>query len=97
MTQETPATKEITITHGNGSTQTLTVAYDFDESSIVPVTKETFDSSILQKRVEDSLKYLTETDWYVSRKAETGADIPQDILLKRQQLREFISVNRNPN
>ena len=32
-------------------------------------------------------KYLKDTDWYVSRKAETGKDIPSDILDKRAQAR----------
>ena len=32
-------------------------------------------------------KYLAETDWYVTRKAETGKDIPDDIVTKRQEAR----------
>lgn len=32
-------------------------------------------------------QYLAETDWYVTRKAETGAAIPSDILTKRAQAR----------
>ena len=32
-------------------------------------------------------KYLAETDWYVTRKAETGKDIPDDIATKRQEAR----------
>jgi len=32
-------------------------------------------------------KYLADTDWYVSRKAEAGIDIPADILAARQQAR----------
>ena len=35
----------------------------------------------------DAKKYLAETDWYVSRKAETGKAIPDDILTKRAQAR----------
>ena len=33
-------------------------------------------------------KYLADTDWYVTRKAETGKAIPDDILTKRQEARE---------
>jgi hypothetical protein len=39
---------------------------------------------------QESLKYLTETDWYVTRKQETGVDIPEDILTKRQAARDKV-------
>ena len=32
-------------------------------------------------------KYLADTDWYVTRKAETGKAIPDDILTKREEAR----------
>ena len=32
-------------------------------------------------------KYLTDTDWYVSRRAEAGTEIPAHILVARQQAR----------
>ena len=32
-------------------------------------------------------QYLTRTDWYVARKSETGAEIPEDVLAKRAQAR----------
>ena len=32
-------------------------------------------------------KYLADTDWYVTRKAETGKAIPDEILTKREQAR----------
>ena len=34
--------------------------------------------------------YLNSTDWYVVRFAETGAEIPKDILVARQSARESI-------
>ena len=42
-----------------------------------------------EKRVKAhaAKRYLQETDWYVHRKAETGKEIPSDILAKRQQAR----------
>ena len=39
---------------------------------------------------QESLKYLAETDWYVTRKQETGVDIPEDILTKRQAARDKV-------
>ena len=38
------------------------------------------------------LNYLASTDWYVVRKAETGVDIPQDVLDKRGLCRGFLSA-----
>ena len=38
----------------------------------------------------ESLAYLASTDWYVTRQAETGADIPQDILTARAEARVAI-------
>tara|TARA_B100000035_G_C20883650_1_gene501707 strand:+ start:539 stop:832 length:294 start_codon:yes stop_codon:yes gene_type:complete len=38
----------------------------------------------------DARKYLADTDWYVTRKAETGKAIPDDILTKRQEAREKV-------
>ena len=32
-------------------------------------------------------QYLADTDWYVTRKAETGKAIPDDILTKREEAR----------
>ncbi len=36
------------------------------------------------------LNYLNETDWYVTRKFETGKAIPQEVLIKRQEARAAI-------
>ena len=38
----------------------------------------------------DALMYLAETDWYVVRKAETGKEIPQEVLDKRAAAREAV-------
>lgn len=35
----------------------------------------------------DALKYLADTDWYATRKAETGTEIPDDVLALRAQAR----------
>jgi hypothetical protein len=37
-----------------------------------------------------ALAYLSQTDWYVVRKTETGVEIPADILAKRQEARDSI-------
>jgi hypothetical protein len=35
--------------------------------------------------------YLSSTDWYAVRKAETGKAVPEDVILARQQSRDRIS------
>ena len=45
------------------------------------VTRTPYEIRIIAKR------YLAETDWYVSREAETGKAIPADVLTKRAQAR----------
>jgi len=43
----------------------------------------------------ESMMYLQETDWYLIRKAETGAAVPQEVLIKRQEAREAIQQGGN--
>lgn len=38
--------------------------------------------------------YLTSTDWYATRMAETGKAIPEEIIEKRQSARDRISALR---
>jgi hypothetical protein len=38
----------------------------------------------------ENLAYLASTDWYIVRNQETGTEIPDEILTKRQQAREEI-------
>jgi hypothetical protein len=53
-------------------------------STIIP------DDVIQAETKSASLIYLSETDWYVSRRSETGVIIPPEVLLKRQLAREAI-------
>jgi len=43
-----------------------------------------------EKRVKAhaAKRYLSETDWYVHRKAETGKEIPTEVLERREQARK---------
>ena len=51
-----------------------------------PPTAEELQS---QKNAE-ARAYLASTDWYVVRKAETGTEIPADVLEKRQAARDSV-------
>lgn len=52
-----------------------------------PPTAEEIEQYETFTRITNAKKYLSETDWYVTRQAETGTPIPEDVLLKRAQAR----------
>ena len=64
-----------------------------DTEPFVVFTKKS-DEQIAQqtqaKLNQQSLSYLAETDWYVTRFAETGTPIPEDVKQLRQQARDAI-------
>jgi hypothetical protein len=52
------------------------------------------DKVLLKTGTTKKLKdYLTSTDWYYARKAETGEEVPTDVVIKRKEAREFIRAN----
>ena len=53
-------------------------------------TAEEIANNLVAMQNYDARKYLADTDWYVTRKAETGKAIPDDILTKRQEAREKV-------
>lgn len=53
-------------------------------------TKEEVDVEILENQKQEALAYLSNTDWYVTRKMETGVEIPLDVLTKRAEARLLI-------
>ena len=56
------------------------------------------DEAIKQRKVEriaELQNYLTATDWYAVRFAETGVEIPDEIKVERQAAREEISRLRD--
>ena len=60
---------------------------DVPENEKVILTEEQIaEGESIRKKIS-ALQYLKETDWYATRKAETGKAIPNDILTKRAQAR----------
>jgi len=57
------------------------------DERITPPTPEQIVEMEGVKLKFDSMQYLKDTDWYASRKAETGKDIPENILALRAQAR----------
>lgn len=53
--------------------------------------EETTESEITQNRIIELESYLSSTDWYAVRYAETSIEIPADIREQRQSAREEIS------
>lgn len=51
-------------------------------------------SEINQERINELQAYLTSTDWYAVRMAETGVAIPQDVVTARASAREEVSTLR---
>ena len=68
------------------------IEFDLTEAQVTEV--EAYIASVSPDPVAqtkmESLIYLAKTDWYVTRLAETGADIPQDILTARAEARAAI-------
>lgn len=63
------------------------------DGKYVIVENEIIDNS-KEVELEQLLKYLNDTDWYIVRKQETSVDIPEDILESRQAARVRISELR---
>jgi hypothetical protein len=53
--------------------------------------KLTLEQRKILNQIFESQKFLYSTDWYVTRKIETGKEIPEDILNKRKEARDEIS------
>ena len=52
------------------------------------VTRE--QQQLLTEKAE-ALAYLTETDWMITRRAETGKSVPREILDRRKAARDTLS------
>tara|TARA_R110000737_G_scaffold105062_1_gene138171 strand:+ start:165 stop:479 length:315 start_codon:yes stop_codon:yes gene_type:complete len=73
------------------ATEDASIGWGYDGTNFTDVrTQSEIDTENQEVLNFMSLEYLTETDWYVIRKFETGTAIPQEILIKRQEAREAI-------
>lgn len=61
----------------------------------VSYMKESADKVKLYENLQHYYLYLSSTDWYYARKAETGEEVPEDIVAKRIEAREFIRANED--
>lgn len=83
----------------NGETLTNAGTFETQELAELWVAEHQFQNVVYeditakleQDRINaESLTYLASTDWYVIRKQETGAEIPQDVLEQRAAARARI-------
>lgn len=51
--------------------------------------KPTPEQLVTQQKTE-ARQYLNDTDWYVTRKMETGIEIPEEVTIKRAEARALI-------
>lgn len=48
----------------------------------------------LQTKLSEAQSYLTSTDWYFARLADTGEEVPEEVKVKRAEARTFIQENK---
>ena len=53
-------------------------------------TEEELAQQELQVKLQEAQAYLNNTDWYYARKAETGEDVPAEVVEKRLASRKLI-------
>ena len=53
-------------------------------------TVEELKVSTLNKQIQEAKAYLSDTDWYITRKMETGVEIPLEVLTKRAEARLLV-------
>lgn len=53
------------------------------------------EEELKKQRISELERYLSQTDWYAIRFADTGEPIPEGIKQKRQEARDEISEIRN--
>jgi hypothetical protein len=61
----------------------------FEDEELVATETSTL-TLVYEDTNEDQLQYLADTDWYVTREAETGTAMPADVSAKRAEARTAI-------
>ena len=63
---------------------------NLEEIEAINQAKENQHKQTLEYKINEANQYLITTDWYVTRKMETGVEIPLDVLTKRAEARLLI-------
>jgi len=67
------------------------ISADEEGNPILVDPPEPSEEEKARQKIEELESYLTYTDWYAIRYADTGEEIPAEIKTKRQEAREEIS------
>ena len=71
------------VAQGYASDKTLMTTEEVDAHlNPVPTPEQ-----LLAQAKAEAQAYLNSTDWYFARKAETGQEVPEDVLTKRAEAR----------
>ena len=57
-------------------------------------TEEELNLQEVQVKLTEYKSYLNSTDFYYPRFLETGESVPEEVVLKRTEAREFIRINK---
>ena len=57
-------------------------------------TEEELNIQEVQVKLTEYKSYLNSTDFYYPRFLETGESVPEEVVLKRTEAREFIRINK---
>ena len=49
------------------------------------------EEQLKQQEISEAKEYLASTDWYFARLAETGEEVPSEVLIKRGESRDFLN------
>lgn len=59
----------------------------YDEETDTVEAEETLTLTLVYEEPADDMQYLADTDWYVTREAETGKAMPVEVRAKRSEIR----------
>ena len=62
-----------------------------EEVQAINKAKEDAYKATIEYKIAEAKAYLAFTDWYCSRKIDSGKDIPEEVVSKRAEARELIN------
>lgn len=71
----------------NGQATGKVITADADGKPVLSDPPAPTAEQVAAKAKADALAYLASTDWYYARKLETGKDVPEDVVAKREAAR----------
>ena len=71
-------------------------ANNYNEDYTIDIDSENTEQAQneLQTKLAEAQSYLTSTDWYFARLADTGEKVPEEVKVKRAEARTFIQENK---